>query len=218
VAARDSLARICECGAVAIIRARASTGLVEAAQALTAGGIEALEFTMNTPEALRLIEDARQALGDDALVGAGTVLDAPAAERAIQAGAQFLVLPGLNRGVVEMAHKHDVLVVPGALTPSEMMTAWGWNVELIKVFPASLGGPAYLRALLGPFSEARLVPTGGVSVENAAEYLRAGAAAVAVGGKLLDQDAILRGDFTRLEALAGQLIAAVHEGRKEPAA
>ena len=203
-------------GVIAILRAPDSTGLLAAAEALADGGIRALEFTMNTSDALYLISEARKILGPDVLVGAGTVLNRDAADEAIEAGAQFIVTPGLQRGVIYAAHGAQVLAIPGALTPTEVLTAQRWGADLIKIFPASAHGPEYLKALLGPYPSARMVPTGGVSAENATAYINAGAVAVAAGGQLVDLKAIQRKDFDVLKTEAGRMLNAVAEGRRNP--
>ncbi len=208
-----ALKRLLDCGVVAIVRASAPTGLVEAAQALFDGGIVAIEFTFTTPDARRLIGAARERLGDQALVGAGTVLNDRDADAAVQAGAQFIVMPVLDHGAVATAQRARVPIMPGAFTPTEILTAWEWGADLVKLFPASVGGPAYLKAVLAPLPQVRLVPTGGVSAANAGEYIHAGAAAVAVGGNLVDPAAIAAGEFHRLTQAARQLVKVVEKSR-----
>jgi 2-dehydro-3-deoxyphosphogluconate aldolase/(4S)-4-hydroxy-2-oxoglutarate aldolase len=210
-----ALKRILDGGVIAILRAASPAGLVEAAEAIVAGGVAAVEFTFTTPDARRLIGATRERLGERALVGAGTVLHAADARAALNAGAQFIVMPTLDRGVIDTARRADIPVVPGAFTPTEILTAWEWGADLVKLFPASVGGPTYLQAILAPLPEVRLVPTGGVSTANACEYIRAGAAAVAVGGNLVDRAAIAAGEFYRLTQVARELVAAVQKGRAE---
>ncbi|MGE5262039.1 MAG: bifunctional 4-hydroxy-2-oxoglutarate aldolase/2-dehydro-3-deoxy-phosphogluconate aldolase [Acidobacteriota bacterium] len=210
-----ALQRILDGGVIAILRASNPTGLVEAAQAIAEGGVTAVEFTMTTPKALDLIGAARERLGRRALIGAGTVLNAENARAALAAGAEFIVMPVLDRGAIETAHRADVPVMPGAYTPTEILTAWEWGADLVKLFPASAGGPAYLQAILAPLPQVRLVPTGGVGTANTSEYIRAGAAAVAVGGNLVDPAAIAAGEFYRLTEVARQLIEAVRKTRAE---
>jgi 2-dehydro-3-deoxyphosphogluconate aldolase / (4S)-4-hydroxy-2-oxoglutarate aldolase len=210
----SALQRILDGGVIAILRASGPAGLVEAAGAIVAGGVVAVEFTLTTPEALWLIGAAREQLGERALVGAGTVLNETEARAALGAGAQFIVTPALRREVVETAQAVGVPVVPGAFTPTEVLTAWEWGADLVKLFPASAGGPAYLQAVRAPLPQVRLVPTGGVSAANAGEYIRAGAAAVAVGGNLVDPAAIAAGAFERLTEAARRLAAVVREARR----
>ena len=206
--------RILDCGVIAIIRAPEARGLIEAAEAIVAGGVTAVEFTLTTPEAARLIGEARERLGERALVGAGTVLSVEQARAVLEAGAQFIVSPTLHHGVVETAQSAGVPVMPGAFTPTEALTAWEWGADLVKLFPASAGGPAYLKAVHAPLPHVRLVPTGGVSVANAGDYIRAGAAAVAVGGQLVDATAIVAGEFGRLTGAARELVEAVRAARE----
>lgn len=212
---KESLSRILDCGVIAIIRAESADGLLAAAEAIVLGGIEAVEFTLTTPAALRLVAAAREQLADRALVGAGTVLNADDVRAALAAGAQFIVMPTLDRGAVETAQAVGVPVMPGAYTPTEILTAWQWGADLVKLFPASAGGPGYVKAIGGPLPQIRLVPTGGVKTANAGEYIRAGASAVAVGSKLVDRAAMAAKDFGRLTAVAQELVAAVSQARKE---
>ena len=210
-----ALKRILDCGVIAIFRAASSTGLVEAAEAIAAGGVVAVEFTFTTPDARRLIGATRERLGERALVGAGTILHVEDARAALEAGAQFIVTPTLDRGVIEAAQRADVPVMPGAFTPTEILTAWEWGADLVKLFPASVGGPAYLQAVLAPLPQVRIVPTGGVSTANAGEYIRAGAAALAVGGNLVDRPAIAAREFHRLTEAARELVAAIEVARRQ---
>lgn len=210
-----ALEKILDVGVIAIVRAPSAAGLLEAADAISSGGIQALEFTFTTPEARELIGRARERLSGEALVGAGTVLTAEDAHSALEAGAQFIVMPCLDRGAIEVAQRAGVPIMPGAFTPTEIVTAWQWGADLVKLFPASLGGPAYLQALRAPLPQIRLVPTGGVSAANAGEYIRAGAAAVAVGGKLVDRDAIAARNYGLLTRTARALVDAVQAARQE---
>ena len=209
------LSQLQETGVIAVIRSDDSAGLVQAAEALIKGGIRVLEFTLNTPDALTLISETRQIFRDEILVGAGTVLTGEDARNAVDVGAQFIVMPGLDEAIVRTAKELETAVIPGAFTPTEVLKAWQWGADMVKIFPASLGGPAYLRALLAPLSDLRLVPTGGVSATNAGEYIRSGAAAVAVGGNMVSGEVVRSGDFHRLEDAARQLLAVVAEARTE---
>jgi len=211
------LAQIEHSGVIAIIRADNSGGLLRAARALVQGGIRAVEFTLNTPDALTLIAEARQSFGDDIVVGAGTALTAEDVRSAVKAGAEFIIMPGLDEDAVKTAKDLGVVIIPGALTPSEAMTAQKWGADMIKIFPASLGGPGYMRSLLAPLPALKLVPTGGVSAANAGEYIRCGAAAVAVGGKMVSGEAIRDGEYHLIEAAAAQLISVVAAARMEQA-
>lgn len=211
----DKIKKIRESGVIAVIRSSQSEGLMQAARSLVAGGIEVLEFTMNTPDVLRLITEGRETLPDDVLVGAGTVLTAEDVRVAVDAGAEFIVMPGFDLEAVQLAQKLDVIIIPGAYTPTEVITAWRAGADLVKLFPASHGGVAYMKSLLAPLSDLLLVPTGGVNAENAADYIRAGAAALAVGGSLVAKEAIQSGEFHRLEAAAINLMQVVKQANLE---
>jgi 2-dehydro-3-deoxyphosphogluconate aldolase/(4S)-4-hydroxy-2-oxoglutarate aldolase len=204
------LGRILDSRVIAVVRLDTSAQLVQVARAIRAGGVEVVEFTMTTPDALQMIEETGRTLGDDVLLGAGTVLDAETARVAILAGARFLVSPTLSKETIETCHRYGVVSIPGALTPTEILTAWESGADLIKVFPARLGGPEYISDLLAPLPQVRLVPSGGVGPSNAGEFIRAGAKAVAVGGALVSNEAVAKGDFDLLAERARQLYAAVH--------
>lgn len=207
------LKTILDCGVIAIVRFERSEQLVQVAQAIKAGGVNVIEFTMTTPNALKIIEESAQEFGDEVLLGAGTVLDPETARAAILAGAQFIVSPTLNPKTIEVCHRYGKVAVPGTLTPTEILTAWELGADLIKVFPADLGGPAYIKAVLAPLPQVKLVPTGGVSLENTADFIKAGAVAVAVGSNLVNKKAVAEGNFPLLTKLAQQFIAAVKEAR-----
>jgi 2-dehydro-3-deoxyphosphogluconate aldolase/(4S)-4-hydroxy-2-oxoglutarate aldolase len=209
----DTLQTILDSGVIAIIRSDSDTGLLQTARALSAGGVRALEVTMTTPGALEAIRSiAAQAQGQF-IVGAGTVLDAEAARQAISAGAQFLVSPGTDLGVIQTAKRLGKVVLPGALTPTEVITAWNAGADLVKIFPASLGGPDYIKALRAPLPRVRLVPVGGVEVANAAAYIRAGAAAVAMGGSLVNTQLIAAGAWDQITQTARAALQAVASAR-----
>jgi 2-dehydro-3-deoxyphosphogluconate aldolase / (4S)-4-hydroxy-2-oxoglutarate aldolase len=178
------LARIRDERVMAIIRAASSDELMETAQALREGGIRCMEFTMTTPGALDCLHKVTRALGDDMLLGAGTVLDPETARAVLLAGAKFIVTPALNREVVTMAKRYGAPVTPGALTPTEILAAWEAGADMVKVFPAARMGPEYLKDIHGPFPQIPLLPTGGISPDNAVDYLKAGAVAVGIGGNL----------------------------------
>ncbi|MBU2609836.1 MAG: bifunctional 4-hydroxy-2-oxoglutarate aldolase/2-dehydro-3-deoxy-phosphogluconate aldolase, partial [Chloroflexi bacterium] len=164
----------------------------------------------STPGALDMVKEASAHFGDEVLLGAGTVLDPETARAAILAGAQFIVTPTVNLATIEMCKRYGKPIVAGALTPTEMLTVWEAGADLVKVFPASaIGGPDYIKAVLAPLPQLRLVPTGGVSADNAAQFLKAGAAAVAVGGNLVDKKAVARGDWAAITAEAQRLVAVV---------
>lgn len=194
---------------VAIVRLPDPAPLVDVAEALIAGGIYTLEFTLTTPGALEAISACRARFGDAAVIGAGTVIDVPEARRCLAAGAQFLVSPGTDLDVIGVAQDGDALSMPGALTPTEIIAAWRGGADVVKVFPARQFGPQYIRDLRGPLPQIPLMPTGGVDERNAADYLRAGAVGVAVGGNLIDPVAVARGDWAAITARARVLAEAV---------
>jgi 2-dehydro-3-deoxyphosphogluconate aldolase/(4S)-4-hydroxy-2-oxoglutarate aldolase len=208
-----NIQRILEAGVIAIVRLDSAAQLGQVARAIKAGGADVIEFTMTTPGALEIIAASAREFGGEVLLGAGTVLDAETARAAILAGAQFIVSPTLNAATVELCHRYSVIAVPGTMTPTEILTAWEWGADLVKVFPASVGGPDYIKAVLAPLPQVRLVPTGGVDMHNAADYIRAGAAAVAVGGSLVDKKLVAAGDFGALTETARKLVAVVRQAR-----
>lgn len=201
-------------GALGIIRVQTAADLLRIAGALREGGLSCLEITMTTPGALRAIEEARERL-PDVLMGAGTVLDAVTAREAILAGAQFLVTPTVKPDVIEVAHRYGVPVIPGAMTPTEILTCWEAGADMVKVFPASVLGPAYIKAIRGPLPQIPLVPTGGITAENAGEFIKAGAAMVCAGGWLVDKAALAQGRYEVLTQKARSLLEAVQTARKE---
>jgi 2-dehydro-3-deoxyphosphogluconate aldolase/(4S)-4-hydroxy-2-oxoglutarate aldolase len=187
----------------------------QAVEAIFQGGIPVVEITMTVAGAVEVIRDAVRQAGKKVLVGAGTVVTREQAEACLDAGAQFLVSPGLSLAMVRAAQARGVLAIPGALTPTELMTATAEGVSLVKIFPCgSVGGPKYLKALRGPFPQAKLIPTGGVSVANAAEYIAAGAFAVGVGSDLVDTAALRQGNPEKIVNAARELVAAVQAARK----
>ncbi len=194
---------------VAIVRFKGAAPLADVARALADGGVTALEFTLTTPGALEAIEVCRARFGDDVVVGAGTVLDVAQARRCLDAGARFLVSPGLDAEVVAAARDGGALAMPGALTPTEIVAAWRVGADVVKVFPARAFGPTYISDVLAPLPHIPLMPTGGVDEMNAAAYLRAGAVAIAAGGGLVDPVAVARADWATLTRRARALISAV---------
>lgn len=210
---QDFLKLIGESGAIGIIRIQTAEDLLAIAGALHRGGLNCLEITMNTPGALRAIESAREKL-PQVLLGAGTVLDAISAREAILAGAQFLVTPTVKLDVLEVAHRYGVPAIIGAMTPTEILTAWEAGADMVKVFPASALGPKYLQEIHGPLPQIPLVPTGGITAENAGEFIRAGAVAVCVGSWLVDKKAVAEGRFEVLTERARQLVEAVRKARE----
>jgi 2-dehydro-3-deoxyphosphogluconate aldolase / (4S)-4-hydroxy-2-oxoglutarate aldolase len=205
--------RIMSCGVVAIIRMDDAAGLGQVAHAVKEGGVDVIEFTMTTPGALSIIEKCSADFGDSVLLGAGTVLDTETARAAILAGARFLVSPTLNVPVIDLAHRYDVAMLPGTFTPTELLAAWEAGADLLKVFPATALGPQYFKDVLAPLPYLRMVPTGGVSLENCADFIKAGAVAVAVGSNLVDKQAVKEARWDALTATARKFVAAVQGAR-----
>ncbi len=209
------LRHVLDSGLVAVVRSPDSRQLVEVARALADGGITVVEITMTVPNALDVVRDVRQALGDRVLLGAGTILDPETARAALLAGAEYLVAPTLNLDVIRLCQRYDKLVMPGAFTPTEILTAWEAGADIIKVFPADVVGPAFFKALRGPLPQIRLMPTGGVDLRTAADFLRAGACCLGVGGQLVEPKAVAERNFDRIRDLARQYVAIVQQTRKE---
>jgi 2-dehydro-3-deoxyphosphogluconate aldolase/(4S)-4-hydroxy-2-oxoglutarate aldolase len=199
-------------GVIAVVRLPDATGLHAAAGALAAGGVTAVEITLTTPGALEAITELASH-GGGAVVGAGTVLDEKAARSVITAGARFVVSPTLDRDVVRVCRDQGVTCIPGAFTPTELLEAWRAGAPTVKLFPASTGGPRYLREVLAPLPFLRVVPSGGVSLENAAEWIRAGAAAISVGSALLDAALVRQARWGELTARARALVDSVAAAR-----
>lgn len=209
------LARVLECGIVAVVRANDPTNLGHVIAALAEGGVSVAEVTFTVPNAVDVIRAAKEQLGDKVLLGAGTVLDPETARAAILAGAEFIVSPTLNLDVICLSRRYDKLVFPGAFTPTEILTAWEAGADVIKVFPADVLGPNFFKAMRGPLPQVRLMPTGGVDLNTASEYLRAGACCLGIGSQLVDPKAVARQDYEYLRGLAWQYTQAVRMGRVE---
>jgi 2-dehydro-3-deoxyphosphogluconate aldolase/(4S)-4-hydroxy-2-oxoglutarate aldolase len=210
---REMMEWIQETGVIAIMRAKSSDQLLAAADAIKAGGVQAIEVTMTTPGALDVIRQATERYGADVLFGVGSVLDPESARAAILAGAQFVVSPTLNLKTIELCHRYAIPVVPGAYTPTEILTAWEAGADMVKVFPASVGGPAYFKAVKAPLPQVKLVPVGGVNLDTTADFIRAGADAVGVGSALVSQKLLDAGDFAALTERARRLRQEVAKGR-----
>jgi 2-dehydro-3-deoxyphosphogluconate aldolase/(4S)-4-hydroxy-2-oxoglutarate aldolase len=210
-----TLQRILDGGVVAVVRLRSSEHLLKVAEAVEAGGIGAIEFTMTTPGAIDTLAEATASMGDRVVLGAGTVLDGATARAAILAGARFIVAPTLSRETIETCRRYGVVVIPGAYTPTEILTAWEWGADLVKVFPATGLGPRYFKDVLAPLPQVRLVPTGGVDLETAGPFIAAGAAAVAVGSNLVDPKLVAAGDLAAITERARGFRAAVDRARAE---
>ena len=211
----DILNQLLDEKVIAIVRLDSGEKLVKVAEALRTGGISVIEFTCTTPSALDMIKEASNHFGEEVLIGAGTVLDPETARAAILAGAEFIVTPTINLETLAICKRYGKPIVAGAMTPTEMLTAWEAGADLVKVFPANIiGGPAFIKAVLAPLPQLRLVPTGGVSADNAAQFLEAGAVAVAVGGNLVNKKAVANGAWSAITTEAQRLVAAVESTAK----
>ena len=204
---------ITEAGAVAVIRMQDTDRLLRVAEAVLEGGVSALEVTMTVPGALRMIEAVAGRFGEQVLLGVGSVLDAETAHRAIDAGARFVVSPILKAAIIEAAHQRDVPALPGAFSPTEVQHAYELGADIVKVFPAGVVGIGYFKAILAPLPHLKLMPTGGVTLDNAGDWLRAGACAVGVGSALLDKQAIAEGNYALLTENARMLCRSVAQAR-----
>jgi len=206
----DVIKQIREIGIIPVVRATSTDEAMRAIDAIREGGISVLEITMTVPNAFSVIEQVTARFGSDALVGAGTVLDAEDAKSCIASGAKFIVSPALNLDTIAYCREHDVAVMPGALTPTEVVQAWNAGADFVKIFPAgAVGGPGYLKALKAPLPQIELVPTGGVSLKTAADFIKAGAAALGVGSDLL------AGDSSAITERAKQYVEIVRQARSE---
>jgi 2-dehydro-3-deoxyphosphogluconate aldolase/(4S)-4-hydroxy-2-oxoglutarate aldolase len=209
--------RIEAVGIVPVIRAPSPERATEAAEAILAGGISVFEITMTVPDAPEVIRLLKSRLGDRALIGAGTVLDAAGARACIAAGAAFIVSPGLDLPTIAAAHEAGVAMMPGALTPTEVIAAWKGGADVVKIFPASaVGGASYLKALKGPLPQVKLMPTGGVNLSTARDFIAAGAVALGVGSELVDMSALAAGHPEVLTQRATEFLAAVTAARQGP--
>jgi 2-dehydro-3-deoxyphosphogluconate aldolase/(4S)-4-hydroxy-2-oxoglutarate aldolase len=206
--------RILNEGVVPVLRAESHEIALQAVDALRAGGIGILEVTMTVPGAVHLIEKLAEDIGDECLIGAGTVLDEKAAAECIAAGARFIVSPAVNVATIEFCRSRDIPVLPGAFTPTEIVTAWNAGADMVKLFPAGAGGgPGYLKSLRAPLPQVKFVPTGGVSLDNAGDYIRAGAVAIGIGADLVNTKAISAGKAHIITEQAKLYLAAVSDAR-----
>jgi 2-dehydro-3-deoxyphosphogluconate aldolase/(4S)-4-hydroxy-2-oxoglutarate aldolase len=201
-------------GIIPVVRAQSADEAMKAIDAIRAGGISILEITMTVPGAVAVIEKVSKRYGSEALVGAGTVLDPEKALDCIRAGAQFIVSPALNLETIETCRRNGIAVMPGALTPTEVVQAWSAGADFVKVFPAgSVGGASYIRSLKAPLPQIELVPTGGVSLKTAADFIKAGASALGVGADLVDVKAIREGQSNLITERAREFVRIVQEAR-----
>lgn len=203
-AAPRPLDRVLDSCIVAVIRADSGDLLVDVAEALLAGGVDVMEVTFTVPKAHQVLERVADKLGKRVLLGAGTVLDPETCRAALLAGAEFIVSPAVNVQVIELCKRYSKLILPGAFTPTEVVTAWQAGADIVKIFPSEITGPKYLKALHGPLPHIRLMPTGGVNLETATDFLKAGACALGVGSSLVDPKVVAAGDLKKIENLARQ--------------
>ena len=210
----EILKRIRETGLIPVVRAESSDQAMRAVAALKAGGLDILEVTMTVPGAIEVIQALAAEYGDETLIGAGTVLDPETAQACIQAGANFIVSPALNEETINFCRRQDVAIFPGALTPTEVVRAWKLGADAVKVFPAgAVGGASYLKALKAPLPQIELIPTGGVSLKTAADFIKAGAMALGVGADLVDPKALREGNAALLTERAREFVEIVQVTR-----
>ena len=201
-------------GVVPVVRTSSAESAVLAIEAMHRGGIRVAEVTMTVPGAIKALEKLADLFGDKIILGAGTVLDPETARACMLAGAQFFVTPNLRQSTIEMCHRYSKPVFPGALTPTEVLAAWEAGADAVKVFPCSaVGGAKYIKALKGPFPQIEMIPTGGVNLETAGDFLKAGSCAVAVGSELIDAETIKAGKYDVFEERARQYLEAVRKAR-----
>jgi len=212
------LSSIIDIGLVPVVRTASAESAIRAVEAIYEGGIRAAEITMTVPGAIQALEKVAEALGDKIVLGAGTVLDGETARIAMLAGAEFFVSPSLKLATIEVAKRYSKVVMPGALTPTEVLAAWDAGADIVKIFPCgNVGGPKYIKALKAPFPHIEMIPTGGVNLETAGEFLKAGACAVAVGAELVDAKAVKEGRYEVIVEKARQYLAVVAKARAEMA-
>jgi 2-dehydro-3-deoxyphosphogluconate aldolase / (4S)-4-hydroxy-2-oxoglutarate aldolase len=207
--------RIAEVGIIPVVRASSARQALLAVEAIRAGGISIVEVTMTVPGAIEVIGQLAKTAGSDVLIGAGTVLDAKTAQQCLDAGAEFLVSPGFDAKTVKFAQEKGTLVIPGALTPTEIIMAWNAGGDLIKIFPCgTVGGAKYIKALKGPLPQVPMIPTGGVNLDTAADFILAGAEALGVGGELISTSALKSGKTNEITEAARRFVAIVREARQ----
>jgi 2-dehydro-3-deoxyphosphogluconate aldolase/(4S)-4-hydroxy-2-oxoglutarate aldolase len=211
---RDVFNRMISEGLIPVIRVSSAQQAIDVADAIKEGGVSFIEITMSVQGAIDVIKELTEKYKDEIVMGAGTVLDPETGRAALLAGAQFIVSPTLNLSLIELAHRYSAVVIPGAMTPTEILTAWNAGADLVKVFPAAqLGGPGYLKAVMAPLPQILLVPTGGVNLQNAGAFIKVGAAALGVGGELVDKTAVKEKKFSIITDNARAFLKAIREAR-----
>lgn len=211
---QDVLRQVAEVGLVPVVRAASAEEAMQVIEAIRAGGVPVLEITMTVPRAVKVIEEVADRYGSEVIVGAGTVLDAETARACILAGASFVVSPALNLETIELCRRYAIAVMPGALTPTEVVAAWQAGADVVKVFPCgALGGAKYLKSLKAPLPQVEMIPTGGVSLQTASDFIEAGAFALGVGADLVDTKAIRAGQPEKVTEAARAYLSRVREAR-----
>jgi 2-dehydro-3-deoxyphosphogluconate aldolase/(4S)-4-hydroxy-2-oxoglutarate aldolase len=217
--AKQAFELLAEAAIVPVVRTTSADAAVQIVDALYRGGVKAAEITMTVPGAVRALERVADKLGNKILLGAGTVLDPETARICMLSGAEFFVTPSLRAATIEVCKRYSKFICPGALTPTEVLTAWEAGADAVKIFPCgNVGGAKYIKALKGPFPQIEMIPTGGVNLETIGEFLKAGACAVGVGGELVDAKAVKEGRFEVIEERARQYLGAIAKARSEKAA
>jgi 2-dehydro-3-deoxyphosphogluconate aldolase/(4S)-4-hydroxy-2-oxoglutarate aldolase len=212
---REVLNRMTNEGLIPVIRVTSASEAMDVADAVKEGGVSFIEITMSVQGAIDVIKELAKKYKDEIIMGAGTVLDPETGRAALLAGAQFIVSPTLNLDLIQLAHCYSAVVIPGAMTPTEILTAWNAGADMVKVFPsAQLGGPEYIKALRGPLPQILLVPTGGVNLQNAGAFVKAGAAALGVGGELVDKKAIKEKKFHIITESTRAFLKTIQEARR----
>jgi 2-dehydro-3-deoxyphosphogluconate aldolase/(4S)-4-hydroxy-2-oxoglutarate aldolase len=211
---REVFNRMVTEGLIPVVRVSSAREAMDVADAIKEGGVSFIEITMSVQGAIDVIKELTQKYKDEIIMGAGTVLDTETGRAALLAGAQFIVSPTLNLDLIQLAHRYSAVVIPGATTPTEILTAWNAGADMVKVFPAGqLGGPEYLKALRGPLPQILLVPTGGVNLQNAGAFIKAGATALGVGGELVDKKAVKEKKFNVITDNTRAFLKVIKEAR-----
>lgn len=210
---KATVQKIIDCGVVAILRASSSAELLEVAKALHEGNVTPIEVTMTTPNALEVVRQVKSELGDRVVMGVGTVLDPETARAAILAGAEYIVSPVVNEATIRLCRRYDIPVMPGAFTPTEVLRAWDSGADAVKIFPTSSVGPEYIKDLKGPFPQIPMIPTGGVNVDTAGAFIKAGACAVGAGSSLVDKKVVKERKWEVITDVARRMVAAVQAAR-----
>ena len=209
-----AIQKILDVGLIPVVRASSAEEALAIVEAIKAGGLSILEITLTVPGAIKVIEAVADRYGKEVLLGAGTVLDPETARTAILAGAEFIVTPALNLATIRLCKRYSKVIIPGAMTPTVVLTAWEAGADFVKVFPCeNVGGPKYIKALKGPFPQIELVPTGGVNLTTAADFISAGSAALAVGSELVDKAAVASGNLDKIKQNAIRFLEIVRMAR-----